>query len=179
MLFLLNINCKQWNVYNMEDDKMFGFLKKSYKLIAPVDGKVIDLSQVPDQVFAQKMAGDGVAIESTGDTIVAPADGTLTMIFKTNHAFGITSANGVELLVHIGIDTVALEGVFFQRIASEGQEVKAGDSIIRIKREEILSKGYSLVTPVLITNPDIVSEINGSIGSYVKAGKDEILTYKK
>lgn len=157
---------------------MFGFLKKNYKLVAPVDGKVVDLSQVPDQVFAEKMAGDGVAIETTGDTIVAPADGKVSMIFKTNHAFGITLSNGAEILVHIGLDTVALEGAGFERIAQEGQEVKAGDVIIKINREEITSKGYSLITPVLVTNPDIFKDIEGNIGTIVKAGNDEVLTYK-
>ncbi len=157
---------------------MFGFFKKNYKLVAPVDGKVVELSQVPDQVFAEKMAGDGVAIEPTGDTIVAPADGKLSMIFKTNHAFGINLSNGAEILVHIGLDTVALDGAGFERIAEEGQVVRAGDPIIKINREEIISKGYSLVTPVLITNPDSFKEIEGFVGSTVKAGSDEVLTYK-
>lgn len=157
---------------------MFGFLKKSYKLVAPVDGKVINLSEVPDQVFAEKMAGDGIAIDSTGDVIVAPADGKLSMIFKTNHAFGINLSNGAELLVHIGLDTVALEGSGFERLVEEGQDVKAGDPVIRINREEIIAKGYSLITPVLVTNPDDFKDFEGSIGAYVKAGSDEVLTYK-
>ena len=157
---------------------MFGFLKKSYKLVAPIDGKVIDLSQVPDQVFAEKMSGDGVAIEPTGDIILSPADGNVSMIFKTNHAFGITLNNGAEILVHIGLDTVALEGAGFERIAEEGQNVKAGDPIVRINREEIISKGYSLLTLVLITNPDIFKDIVGSIGANVRAGNDEVINYK-
>ena len=93
---------------------MFGLFKKELKLIAPATGKTIDLSQVPDQVFAEKMAGDGVAIEVTGDTIVAPADGELSLVFKTNHAFAMTLSNGIELLVHVGIDTVSLEGEGFE-----------------------------------------------------------------
>jgi len=157
---------------------MFGFFKKSFKLIAPIDGKIIDISEVPDQVFAQKMAGDGVAIDTTGDTVVAPADGNLSMIFKTNHAFGITLSNGAEILVHIGLDTVALEGAGFERVAQEGQDVKAGDIIIKLNRDEIISKGYSLLTPVLITNPDNFKEIEMNIGAQVKAGQDEVLTYK-
>jgi PTS system D-glucosamine-specific IIA component/PTS system glucose-specific IIA component len=157
---------------------MFGFFKKSFKLIAPIDGKILDISEVPDQVFAQKMAGDGVAIDTTGDVVVAPADGNLSMIFKTNHAFGITLSNGAEILVHIGLDTVALEGAGFERIAQEGQDVKAGDVIIKLNRDEIISKGYSLLTPVLITNPDNFKEIEMNIGAQVKAGQDEVLTYK-
>lgn len=157
---------------------MFSFLKRNDKLIAPIDGIVIDLSEVPDQVFAEKMAGDGVAIEPSGNLIVAPADGKLTMIFKSNHAFGITTSNGIEILVHIGIDTVALQGVGFERIAVEGQEIKAGEPVIKINRDEILEKGYSLVTPLLITNTDSIRDLQAKIGTKVEAGKDEVLTYK-
>lgn len=157
---------------------MFGLFKKSFTLVAPVDGKIIDLSEVQDPVFAQKMAGDGVAIETTGDTIVSPAAGKLSFIFKTNHAFGLNLENGAEVLVHIGLDTVALEGEGFERLASEGAIVKAGEPIIKINRALITDKGYSLITPVLITNFDSVSEIKGNTGDIVKAGESEILTYK-
>lgn len=157
---------------------MFGFFKKTYELLAPVTGKVVDLSLVPDQVFAQKMAGDGVAIESTGDTIVAPADGVLTLVFKTNHAFAMTLDNGAEILVHIGIDTVELQGEGFERLADEGTKVKAGDPIIKINRDFITSKGFSLITPVLITNIDIVKDINYKIDFNAEAGKEVVVEYK-
>jgi PTS system D-glucosamine-specific IIA component/PTS system glucose-specific IIA component len=157
---------------------MFEFFKKAHNLIAAVDGKVIDLSQVPDQVFAERLAGDGAAIDAVGDTIVAPADGTISLIFRTNHAFGINLDDGVELLVHIGLDTVALEGLGFERIAEEGQKVKAGDPIIKIDREFIISKGYSLITPILITNPDIAKDLKSCIGDNVKAGRDIMISYK-
>ncbi|SHK83751.1 PTS system IIA component, Glc family [Clostridium cavendishii DSM 21758] len=157
---------------------MFGFFKKDLKLVAPVSGKTIDLSQVPDEVFAQKMAGDGVAIDTTGDIIVAPADGELSLVFKTNHAFAMTLENGVELLVHIGIDTVSLEGEGFERLIEPGVQVKAGTPIIKINRDFIISKGLSLITPVLITNVDSVKEISSKIGLTVKEGSDVIITYK-
>ena len=114
---------------------MFGFLKKELKLIAPIDGNTIALSNVPDPVFSQKMAGDGTAIDSTGDIVVAPCDGELTLIFKTNHAFAMSLDNGIELLVHIGIDTVSLNGEGFERLIEPGQTVKAGTPIIKINRE--------------------------------------------
>lgn len=157
---------------------MFGFLKKSFKLMAPVSGKVIDLSKVPDEVFAQKMAGDGVAIDSTGDTIVAPVAGNIAMIFKTNHAFAMILDNGAEILVHIGIDTVELQGEGFERLVEEGTKVKAGDPIIKINRAFIEEKGFSLITPVLITNPDILKEMDCKIYSNVEAGKDVVIEYK-
>lgn len=158
---------------------MFGFLKKDSKLVAPVDGKVINLSEVPDPVFAEKMAGDGVAIDTTGDTIVAPCDGELTLIFNTNHAFAMTLSNGVELLVHVGIDTVSLEGKGFERLAEQGTKVKAGTPILKIDREFIKEKGLSLITPVLVTNVDSVKDLKpSSIGNNVAAGKDTVLTFK-
>lgn len=156
---------------------MLGFLKKDYEITAPISGKVINLSEVPDQVFAQKLAGDGAAIDSTGAMILAPADGELTLIFKTCHAFALTLNNGIELLVHIGLDTVELQGNGFKALAKQGHKVKKGDPIIKIDREFIASKGYSLIVPVLIVNPDIISNIKCSIGQEVTAGKDIIYQY--
>lgn len=157
---------------------MFGFFKKSFKLVAPMDGKVIDLSKVPDEVFSERLVGDGVAVDSTGDIIVAPADGILKMIFKTNHAFAVVLENGAEILVHIGLDTVELDGYGFERIAEEGKKVKAGDPIIKINRQAIKEKGCSLITPVLITNMEIVKELNVNLDKDVRAGVDVVVTYK-
>lgn len=157
---------------------MFGFFKKSFKIVAPMDGKVINLSKVPDEVFSQRLVGDGVAIDSTGDTIVSPANGILKIIFKTNHAFAVVLENGAEILVHIGIDTVELDGYGFERVAEEGKKVKAGDPIIKINRQAIEEKGCSLITPVLITNMEIVDELNFNLNKAVRAGVDVVVTYK-
>lgn len=160
---------------------MFNFLKKNSnketKLLAPITGKTIDLSKVPDQVFAEKLAGDGVAIDPTGDVIVAPADGELTLVFKTMHAFAITLANGAELLIHIGIDTVSLNGEGFEQLVEAGTMVKAGTPIIKINKDFILSKGFSLITPVLITNMDLVKELKSNIHKDVVAGQDEVISF--
>ncbi|QAA30232.1 PTS sugar transporter subunit IIA [Clostridium manihotivorum] len=157
---------------------MFEFLKKDLKVLAPVAGTTIDLSNVPDEVFAKKMAGDGLAIESIGNVFVAPADGDLSLVFKTNHAFAMEIAGEVELLVHIGIDTVSLNGEGFERLVEPGVKVKAGTPIIRIDREFIESKGFSLITPILITNPDVIKEMNPIINKKVDAGIDTVLTYR-
>ncbi|MFL0246103.1 PTS sugar transporter subunit IIA [Candidatus Clostridium stratigraminis] len=160
---------------------MFNFLKKNLtkevKLVAPVSGKTIDLSKVPDAVFSERLAGDGIAIEPTGNVIVAPCDGELTLVFKTLHAFGLTLENGIELLVHIGIDTVSLDGEGFEQLAEAGTKVKAGTPIIKINREVILGKGYSLITPVLITNMDLVKDLETNLDKNVSAGKDEIISF--
>lgn len=161
---------------------MFEFLKKnkrnsSLSFVAPVTGKTIDLSDIPDPVFAQKMAGDGLGIDSTGDVIVAPCDGDLTLVFKTKHAFAMTLENDIEILVHIGIETVSLNGEGFEQLVEQGTTVKAGTPIIKIDREFIKSKGLSLVTPVLITNPDITKSIDAKIGIDVVAGETTVLEY--
>jgi len=160
---------------------MFNFFKKNQNkevsLVAPITGRTIDLSNVPDKVFAEKLAGDGIAIDPTGDVIVAPADGELTLVFKTMHAFAITLANGAELLIHIGIDTVSLNGEGFQQLVEAGAMVKAGTPIIKIDRDFILSKGLSLITPVLITNMDIVKELNTNVDKDVVAGQNEVISF--
>lgn len=163
---------------------MFGFFKKKnveekkgLELVAAISGKVVPLSEVPDPVFAQKMAGDGVAIEPTGDIVVAPTDGELSLVFNTKHAFALTLANGIELLVHIGIDTVSLKGEGFEQLAEQGTKVKAGTPIIKIDREFIKSKGFSLITPVLITNPDILTSIEPIENIDSIAGETPIVKY--
>ncbi|WP_244834010.1 PTS glucose transporter subunit IIA [Clostridium sp. BJN0001] len=162
---------------------MFNFFKKkettenNNTLVCPIDGKTIPLSKVPDQVFAEKMAGDGIAIDTTGDTVVAPADGELTLVFKTKHAFAITLSNGIELLVHIGLDTVSLKGEGFEQLAQQGDKVKAGQPIIKIDRNFIKEKGFSLITPVLITNVDKVSEIKPFENIDAKSGETVVAEY--
>lgn len=153
------------------------FFKKEYDVVSPVSGRVLSLSEVPDEIFARKLAGDGAAIDGTGDIIAAPADGELTLIFETCHAFALTLDNGIELLVHIGIDTINLKGKGFKALKEQGDRVKKGEPIVKINRKFIESKGYSLITPVLITNPDMIDDIKCNVGCSVKMGEDNIYKY--
>ncbi len=171
---------------------MFNFIKNLFKsdsnnenavvnpnaLVAPVSGKIIPLSEVPDPVFAEKLAGDGMAIVAEGDTIVAPADGEVTLIFKTKHAFAMTLENGLEILVHIGLETVSLDGEGFEQLVEQGTKVKAGTPLIKINRELILSKGLSLATPVLITNVDATKSITPTESGAAVAGNTVVVKFE-
>ena len=111
------------------------------------------------------------------DIIVAPADGELTLVFNTKHAFAMTLDNGIELLVHIGIETVSLNGEGFEQLAEAGTKVKAGTPIIKVDREFVKSKNLPLITPVLITNPDILKSITPVENVNTVAGETTILEY--
>ncbi|CAA7602241.1 Phosphotransferase system, sugar-specific permease EIIA type 1 [Acididesulfobacillus acetoxydans] len=157
---------------------MLNIFKKPYELVAPVSGKLLQLAQVPDPVFAQKMAGDGIAIEAEGDIVLAPADGKLSFIFRTNHAFGMVLGNGLEILVHVGMDTVTLNGEGFERLAEEGVTLRAGDPVLKIQRKTLTEKGMSFVTPVVISNADKVAEMRPGDRPVVEAGRDVVLRYR-
>ncbi|CAA6805084.1 MAG: PTS system, glucose-specific IIA component [uncultured Sulfurovum sp.] len=133
--------------------KMFGLFKaKKQVLVSPADGDIIKLIEVPDEVFSQKMAGDGIAILPRTNTFVAPVAGTITKIFSTNHAFSIQTKSGLEVLVHIGLDTVALNGEGFKRLVKEGDTVSVGKPIISADLEFIQSKGIEIITPVVVNH---------------------------
>ena len=130
---------------------MFGLFKaKKQTIVSPADGDVVNLSEVPDQVFSEKMAGDGIAITPRSNTFVAPISGVVTKIFSTNHAYSIKAKNGLEVLVHIGLDTVALKGEGFKRLVEEGETVSTGQSIISADLEYIKSQGKKIITPIVL-----------------------------
>lgn len=151
------------------------FKKKEMTLVAPCDGEVVQLTQVPDEVFGQKMMGDGFAIKPTitesNGVIHAPCDGKIAAIFHTLHAVMMTTDNGLELIVHIGLETVALKGEGFKAIAKEGDEVKAGDPLIRVDWDYLKSQGKELITPVVVTNMEIVEGVKGITGTIKKGTK--------
>ncbi len=142
---------------------------------APLDGTVIDLAEVPDEVFALKMAGDGVAINPSGQVAVAPIDGQLVKLFKGGHAFGIAANDGVELIVHLGLDTIELEGKGFAKVAAEGQMVQAGDHIVFFDRSTIEAAGKVILSPVVSSGAGTIVQRASGV---VQAGRDILFTLK-
>ena len=139
---------------------MFGFLKrKTREVFAPVDGQIVELSSVDDEVFSQKMVGDGVAIQPITGSFTAPIDGVVSKIFSTNHAYSIKSDKDLEVMVHIGLETVALNGEGFTRISKEGDAVKAGDVIIEADLAYIKEHAKDIITPIIISDESDVKEI--------------------
>lgn len=132
---------------------MLGFLKKKVDtaVYAPVEGKCIDITQVKDVGFSSKVMGDGVAILPTDNVVKAPCDGKITMFFETGHAFGIQADNGAELLIHIGIDTVNLNGDGFEVLKKVDARVKKGEPIVRFDLEK-LKENYDMTTMIIVTN---------------------------
>ena len=136
-------------------------------LASPVKGKVMPLNKVEDAAFSEGALGKGIAVEPTEGKVVAPCDGTIMTLFPTKHAIGIVSDNGCEILIHIGMDTVQLEGKYFDAHVKQGDKVKKGDVLVTFDMDAIKNEGYSLVTPVIITNTadylDVVEVANGNV----------------
>ena len=123
-------------------------------IVAIADGKLIDVTTVSDPMFAEKMMGESIAFtyDADKDTFCAPANGTISALFPTGHAFGITMKDGTELLVHIGIDTVKLGGEHYTIHAKQGDTVKKGDLIVEVDLEGVKNAGYDVITPMIVSN---------------------------
>ncbi|MDR2352375.1 MAG: phosphoenolpyruvate--protein phosphotransferase [Deltaproteobacteria bacterium] len=143
-------------------------------LIAPVTGLITPLDQVPDPTFAQKLVGDGVAIDPTAEQLVSPCDGKVTQIHSSGHALTVTTPDGLEILMHIGLETVSLKGNGFTPLVQQGQEVKVGDPLINFDADYIIHNATSLLTIVVISNTELTSNIVSSSG-FAQAGKTNLL----
>ncbi|EMF0060256.1 PTS glucose transporter subunit IIA [Enterococcus hirae] len=130
-----------------------------HNLKSPLSGKVLPLSDVPDKVFSSGAMGKGLAIDPEKGELIAPADGEITTIFPTGHAVGLTTKDGIEILMHIGMDTVELEGQGFETFVKQGDQVKTGDLLVRFNIEAIKAAGYSVITPIVITNTEHFADV--------------------
>ncbi|MBM7558220.1 PTS sugar transporter subunit IIA [Halanaerobacter jeridensis] len=157
-----------FNIFSSDDQEL--------ELMAPLTGEVLALSEVPDEVFAAKTVGDGVAIKPTDNKLVAPVDGVVKQLFPTKHAVGIETEDGVEILVHIGINTVELDGEGFEKFVDKGDQIEVGDKLITFDLDYIEENATSIITPIVITNINEVDSFEVTEANKVTAGEDKLLT---
>ncbi|VBB08201.1 phosphotransferase system sugar-specific permease eiia type 1 [Lucifera butyrica] len=143
--------------------------------VIPVDGKLLPLSAVPDKVFSQKILGDGFAIDPANGEVVSPVDGTVTTFFPTKHAIGITTEDGMEVLVHFGINTVELAGDGFTALVEQDAKVKAGQPLLKVNLEEVQGKVPSVITPVIFVNLAAGNQVIFEEGRNVKRGQKQVV----
>ncbi|WP_409298238.1 PTS glucose transporter subunit IIA [Peribacillus sp. SCS-26] len=160
--------------------KLFGkkenLSNKALELAAPATGEIVPLDQVPDPVFAEKMMGDGLAINPIEGVVAAPVDAEVLQVFPTKHAVGLKADNGAEILIHIGLETVSMNGEGFQSFVTQGDRVKKGQKLISFNLDLIKEKAKSTVTPVIITNGDNFGSLEKSVETKAVLGETHFLT---
>lgn len=144
----------------------------------PINGEVVELDEVEDEVFAEAMLGQGFAVRPSDGNLISPVDGTVTAVFNTKHAICITSGGGAEVLVHMGIDTVKLAGKYHHVKVEPGMRVRKGDRIAEFDLEEIKQEGYFVTTPVVVSNSEEYTSITIENTGHLEAGT-KVLTLKK
>lgn len=159
---------------NLNSEKMI----TTETITSPLNGEVKELSKVSDKVFADGLLGKGIAIVPSEGKLVSPVNGVVSALFPTGHAVGITSDCGAEILMHIGFDTVSLEGKYFKINVSQGEIVKKGDLLVEFDINKIKSEGFDITTPIVITNTDNYSEVIQIKQGFVKINDDIILLEK-
>ena len=159
--------------------KMFEKNAKTISLKAVEDGRTIPMDEVNDQTFAQELLGPGIAIVPSNGTVVSPINGTIATVMDTKHAVCIQGEDGLELIVHAGLDTVELNGKYYQTYKEIGDQVKAGDVLLEFDLEEISKAGYDVTTPIVITNLGDYKITKCLTGQQVKAGEEVIQLTKQ
>lgn len=159
--------------------KMFEKNAKTISLKAVEDGRTIPMDEVNDQTFAQELLGPGIAIVPSNGTVVSPINGTIATVMDTKHAVCIQGEDGLELIVHAGLDTVEVNGKYYQTYKEIGDQVKAGDVLLEFDLEEITKAGYDVTTPIVITNLGDYKITKCLTGQQVKAGEEVIQLTKQ
>ncbi|MGG6433117.1 PTS sugar transporter subunit IIA [Anoxybacillus sp. D401a] len=158
---------------------MFKWLRKREEtIVAPLTGNVRPLDDVPDPVFAQKMMGEGLAIEAIDGVVVSPVNGEVVQVFPTKHAVGLRSEGGLEILIHVGIDTVHMQGEGFEAYVKAGERVKAGDLLLSFDLALVQQKAKSPLTPVVITNGDVMDECHREHTEQAERGRTVLMKVK-
>jgi PTS system glucose-specific IIA component len=149
---------------------------KVLEISSPVNGKYVKIEDIPDPVFAEKMMGEGFGIEPSEGSVVAPVSGEVIQVFQTNHAVGIKTDSGVEVLIHIGLETVAMEGEGFTGHVAQGDKVKTGDKLVDVDLSLVEKEANSTITPVIITNSaDVIESFDYVETSEVTAGESVVM----
>ena len=150
-------------------DKLFGKKEKinPNHIYAPIEGEAVAITEVPDPTFAEGMLGNGIAIMPTDGKVCAPVNGTVETMFDTGHAVTLVSESGMEILIHVGLETVGLNGAPFQVKVKNGQAVKKGDILMIADLEAIKAAGLPTITPVLVCNSDDYTTFNTIVGKAV------------
>lgn len=162
----------------LKDLWKFGSKDNEIVINSPLKGELCSLGDVNDPVFSNKIIGDGVAIKPLSGRVVAPINGRVGVIIDTKHAISIISNQGVEILIHVGLDTVKLNGEFYQLFVNTGDTVEAGDLLLEFDLEKIKAAGYDVITPVAICNTSDFSSITAVTGRQVEE-LDRIMIIKK
>lgn len=154
------------------------FAKGGIVVGAPIAGSLVSIKEVSDPTFGEEILGKGVAIIPSNNRIYAPVDGKVATVFPTGHAVAVVGNDGMEILIHVGLDTVKLNGEHFTIHAEEGQEVKKGDLLLEADLEQIKAAGYDIITPIVICNTDEFTEIQPEEPKTVAPG-DDIMKLRK
>jgi PTS system beta-glucosides-specific IIC component/PTS system sucrose-specific IIC component len=166
------------NVASVEKDEMNNKSKKiKEELLSPLKGEILELSEVPDPTFAQEILGAGIAFKPETGEVVAPVDAKVVNLFDTKHALGLETESGIEILIHIGLDTVKMGGEGFEAFVDQGDTVKAGDKLIEVDLELVEEKAESIITPMVVTNTADFDEISSSASGQIDIG-DKVLEIK-
>lgn len=155
---------------------MFNFFKNDIQILAPVTGKCVALDKVNDPIFKDRLLGDGCAVLPEDGAVVSPISGVITMMFPTGHAFSVKNDKGIEVLVHIGLETVKANGEGFRILKSAGDKVEAGEAIVIADIELLRKKGFDTITPVVITSRNEFSKFEVITDKEVNGGADPVIS---
>ncbi|WP_018665194.1 PTS sugar transporter subunit IIA [Heyndrickxia acidiproducens] len=156
--------------------KLFNRKPTEEHIFAPLTGEAVAIEEVPDPTFSEKMMGDGAAIKPADGTVVSPFDGEVIQVFPTKHAIGLRGKSGVEILIHVGLETVALNGDGFESLVKAGQKVKKGEPLLTFNLEFIKENAANTITSIVVTNSGQGATIDKHTGAESVAGETEIIT---
>lgn len=159
-----------FDIFKRKDKKR----KKEIEILAPVSGELLNISDVPDEAFSQKMMGDGFAVKSYDGIVVSPVDAEVQLVFETKHAIGLKTETGLEILIHFGIDTVNLNGEGFDVLVKAGDKVKAGDELMKVDIEFIKANATSDIAPIVFTNLEEGKSIEVKTGDVISGEPERI-----